>query len=262
MLTRLLATGVSLGLANHDGPRGKPGGNVSSSLFEQLSRTDSTFRASVSLRTLARGQHLFRPLETRAHVYSICRGALKTYRCLHDYSERICGFHFRNELLGLDALLDRPLRRGAVALTASTVFMIPVTLLVDRIGRCEVTGAELLGRFYDEIVGLEEHLSLGELSAEGRLAALLLWIVDKLMPEVEEPAFRLPMLQKDIGNYLGLVPETVSRVLARFEERELLLLRRREIRVRNLQQLRVIAAGADGRPEKDGWAGKFEAVGT
>jgi CRP/FNR family transcriptional regulator len=184
---------------------------------------------------------LYWPRDTRAYVYSIYRGSLKTYRPLHDCSERISGFHFPGELLGLDALFGLPARRGAVALDAATVMMIPVTTLIEHLGRCETTRLELLGHFNDETARLEEHPSLAHFTAEERLAAFVLWVVDKLSPETASPTMSLPMSQKDIGNYLGLVPETVSRLFARFEERRWLSMRRRALTVRDLDQLRHAA---------------------
>ncbi len=61
-------------------------------------------------------------------------GALKTYRFSHDCSECISGFHFPGEMLGLDALLERPVRRGAVALETVVVSLVPVTTLRESLG--------------------------------------------------------------------------------------------------------------------------------
>ncbi len=153
------------------------------------------------------------------HVYSIHRGALKTYRVSADSSEWISGFHFPGEVLGLDAVIDRPVRGGAVALNTVTVCLIPVSTLVECFGRSPAMRSQLLARFGDEITRLEEHLSLDALSAERRLAAFILWVVNKLSDGSAQPTLSLPMSHKEIGNYLRLVPETVSRLLARFHER-------------------------------------------
>lgn len=198
------------------------------------------------MRTLRRGQHLFRPADTRPYVYSICAGALKSYRSLHDGTENISGFHFTGDLLGLDALFGRPLRRGAVALNSATVFVTPVPMIIEHLGRCAVTRSDLLARFYKEIVELEEQLSLENLSAERRLATFVLWAVDKLAERAPQGPLCIPMSQKDIGNYLGLVPETVSRILARFQDRQWLSIEGHNLTVRNWQRLRDTAAGLEG----------------
>ncbi len=195
------------------------------------------------MRTLRRGQHLFRPADTRSCVYASYAGAMKSYRSLHDNTETISGFHFPGELLGLDALFGHPLRRGAVALNSATVFVIPVPVILEHLDRCVETRSELLARFYKEIVELEEHLSLENLTAERRLATFVLWAGDKLAERSPQASLPLPMSQKDIGNYLRLVPETVSRVLARFQERQWLSIERHNLTVLNWQRLRETAAG-------------------
>jgi len=165
---------------------------------------------------------------------------------LHGGTEKISGFHFTGELLGLDALFGHPLRRGAVALNSAMVFVIPVPMIIEHLGRCAVTRSELLARFYKEIVELEEHLSLENVGAERRLATFVLWAADKLTERSPQASLALPMSQKDIGNYLGLVPETVSRVLARFQDRQWLSIERHNLTVRNWQRLREIAGGLEG----------------
>lgn len=212
------------------------------SLFQQLNPANPLFRGSVTTRALHRGQHLYRPQDTRAHVYLILRGTLKTYRLLHDCKERISGFHMAGELLGLDALFGLPVRRGAIALGSAVVSVIPVAMLLDYLGRSEATRLELLGQFYNEIARLEEHLSLDQRTAEERLATFVLWALDKLAGPATIKV-NLPMSQKDIGNYLGLVPETVSRLLAKFQHRRWLSMERREWTVRDIDQLRQAARG-------------------
>lgn len=217
-------------------------------VMRQLNPRGASLAPSVTTRTLRRGQHLYWPGDTPSHVYSIHRGALKTYRVSHDYSERISGFHFPGEVLGLDALVDRPVRCGAVALNTLIVCPIPVPTLIECLGRSQTIRARLLDRFGDEITRLEEHLSLDALGAEQRLAAFILWVVEKLSDRSVQPTMSLPMSHKEIGNYLRLVPETVSRLLARFQEREWLSVRRRDLTVRSLEQLRRVAGGGNDSP--------------
>ncbi len=202
----------------------------------------------VPMRTLRRGQHLYRPGDMPAYVYSVHRGALKTDRFSHDCSECISGFHFPGEMLELDALLARPVRRGAVALETGVVSMVPVAALRDSLGHSEVTRSQLLDHLGDEITRLEEHLLLDALSAEQRLAAFVLWVVGKFPDRSNQPTVRLPMSHKEIGSYLRLTPETMSRLLARFQERAWLSIRQRDLTVRDLELLRRTAAGEKSRP--------------
>lgn len=191
---------------------------------------------------LRRGQHLFQLGENRPCIYWIYAGALKTYRLLHDSSESITGFHFPGELVGIDALARTPLRRGAVALISTTLFVLPVDVISDYIGRCAATRVDLFAHLHGEIVALEEHHSLARLSAEQRVAAFVLWATDRMSPASFERSLSFPMSQKDISNYLGLTEETLSRVLAQFEARGWLARNRRELLITNLAELRHAAA--------------------
>ncbi|MEJ1963606.1 MAG: helix-turn-helix domain-containing protein [Gammaproteobacteria bacterium] len=209
--------------------------------MREMDSLGSSVPSRASTRTLRRGQHLYRPGETPACVYSVYGGTLKTYRISHDYREQISGFHFPGEMLGLDALLGRPVRCGAVALDTVVVYRFPAVALLKRTNQSAMT--QLLERFGHEITRLEEHLSLDALSAEQRLAAFILWVVEKLSGRSPESTIRLPMSHKEIGNYLRLVPETVSRLLARFQERDCLSISGRELTLRNLDLLLHAAAG-------------------
>lgn len=224
------------------GPVAGPEQSFHELVMRQLNPRGAPVPSPFPARILRRGQHLYRPGDTPACVYSVNRGALKTYNLSHDGGEWIGGFHFPGEVLGLDALLERPARRGAVALETVKVSVIPVSSLLESLGRSEALRLRLLERFGDEIGRLEEHLSLDALNAEQRLAAFVLWVVDRFADGTEQPTMRLPMSHKDIGNYLRLVPETMSRLLARFQERQWLSVRRRDITVRNLDELRKAAS--------------------
>jgi CRP/FNR family transcriptional regulator len=217
-------------------------------VMDELCGRGLSVAPALATRTLRRGQHLYWPGDTLSHVYSVHRGALKTYRAAHDSSEWINGFHFSGEVLGLDALIERPVRCGAVALETVMVCPISVPTLLECLSRSQTMRSQLLDRFGDEITRLEEHLSLDALSAEQRLAAFVLWAVDKFSDRNAQPTITLPMSHKEIGNYLRLVPETVSRLLARFQERQWLTVARRTLTVQNLEQLRRAAIGGDDAP--------------
>jgi len=247
MLTRLLAAKTVSPPQRSERPSDGSGDDFAHSIVRQLNSRGPRYRGTISTRTFRRGQHLFWPSDTPECVYSICGGTLKTYRVMYDCGERVCGFHFAGELVGLDALIDRPARRGAVALDTTAVCLIPIHTVVECLGRSELMRLELLECFDDEIVRLEEHLSLERLSAEQRVASFVLWAFEKLSGQSAPTTVHLPMSHKDIGNYLGLVPETVSRLFARFQERQWLSIRRRELTVRNLEQLRQAAGGGNGR---------------
>jgi len=245
MITRLLGVASRSRLEHADLPIYGTAETLAQLVMRELNPRGRSVPSAVAMRTLRRGQHLYRPGDTPNSVYSVHRGALKTYRVSHDSSEWIGGFHFPGEVLGLDAVIDRPVRCGAVALNTVIVCLIPVPTLFECLGRSEAMRSQLLDRFGDEITRLEEHLSLDALSAEQRLSAFILWVFDKLADGGAGQTMSLPMSHKETGNYLRLVPETVSRLLARFQAREWLSIRRRDLTVLNLEQLRRAAVGGN-----------------
>lgn len=241
MISRLLAANWSLRFRQVENSARDEHQDIDHSLMREMGSLGLSPPAKASTRTLRRGQHLYRPSDTPACVYSIFSGTLKTYRISHDYREQISGFHFPGEMLGLDALLGRPVRSGAVALDTVVVCRFPAAALLKLANQAAMS--QLLERFGHEITRLEEHLSLDTLSAEQRLAAFILWVAEKLSSRSTELTIHLPMSHKEIGNYLRLVPETVSRLLARFQERGWLSISGRELNVLNLELLLRTAAG-------------------
>ena len=88
-----------------------------------------------------------------------------------------------------------------------------------------------------ELIGL-----LAKSSAEERVASLLLSLSSRLKRQhLSATQFRLPMSRADIGNYLGLTVETVSRVFSRFQSFDLILCDKKEIEIINLNGLSALA---------------------
>ena len=88
-----------------------------------------------------------------------------------------------------------------------------------------------------ELIGL-----LAKSSAEERVASLLLSLSSRLKRQhLSATQFRLPMSRADIGNYLGLTVETVSRVFSRFQSFDLILCDKKEIEIINLNGLSAMA---------------------
>lgn len=186
--------------------------NILEALVQQQYQGGSHRSSAITTRSLRRGQHLYRPGDLLKYVYSINRGTLKTYRIGDDDLERITGFPTCGKLLGLDTLIDRPMRCGAVALESTLICRIPVHAIVLGSGESRQLRLQLLEQFDNEIARLELQLSLYCLNAPQRLADFVLSMADR------STDVHLPMSHKEIGNYLRLVPETVSRLFSRFQQ--------------------------------------------
>jgi CRP/FNR family transcriptional regulator len=184
-------------------------------------------------RTVPRGQTLFRIGDPFKAVYAVRTGFFKTRVSAEDGRDQVTGFQMAGELLGLDGISTDRHSCDAVALEDSQVCTIPYEDL-ESLSR-EFT--ELQHQFHKimsrEIV--RDHgvmLLLGSMRAEERLAAFLLNLTKRLQARGFSPsALVLRMTREEIGSYLGLKLETVSRTFSKFQDDGVLEVKQRQIRV-------------------------------
>jgi CRP/FNR family transcriptional regulator len=192
---------------------------------------------------IEKGKHWFRGGEPFEAVYAVRSGSIKTYHTLPDGTEQITGVYFPGELIGLDAIHSRRHACSAMALESASVCAIPFCEL-DRLSvRIPELNRQLVRIMSREISRDRALISLlGNKTAEERIAWLLFRIVHGLeQRRCAAREFVLSMSRNDIGNYLGLAVETVSRIFTRFRTRGLLSVHGRHIRVRDFDRLRRLA---------------------
>ena len=190
-------------------------------------------------RRVKAGQALFREGDRFQFLYAVRSGTLKTSVMLRDGREQITGFSIAGELVGIDGLGQGTHGTSAVALEDGEVCAIPAAHLRDAAAESRQVQAavtRLLGR---EIVRNRSLMMLlGSMGAEERLAAFLLNLSQRLQSRGYSPTeFHLRMGRADIGSYLGLTLETVSRTLSAFQQRGLLTVDRRHVRIADLASL-------------------------
>ena len=212
---------------------------------EQLDRLDAIV---ATRRTLARGDALFRAGEAFTSLYAIRTGFFKTCVSSEDGRDQVTGFQMAGELLGLDGIGTDRHTCDAVALEDSHVCVIPYHQLED-------LSRELsdLQRHFHRIMSREivrDHgvmLLLGSMRAEERLAAFLLNLTQRLQARgFSASALILRMTREEIGSYLGLKLETVSRAFSKFQEDGVLEVKQRQIRVLEPEKLQTIVNGSVG----------------
>ena len=194
-------------------------------------------------RIVSRGEHLYRAGDPFASIYCVRSGSIKTYVNSDDGSEQVTGFHLPGELLGLAGICAKDMPGSAVALETSSVCEIPYE-------RIDVLAENLPG-FKDELIRLLSQkvlhyqtltMLLSRKSAEERLAALLLSLSTRFKQRgFSSTEFYLSMSRNDIGNYLGLAVETVSRMFTRFDADGLLTVQRKYVKLRDLERMKVMA---------------------
>lgn len=193
-------------------------------------------------RCLRDRQYLFRAGQPRHSLFLIHAGFFKTCVTSADGREKITGFRMRGDLLGIDAL-DMPVHGcDAMALDVGEVWELPMSLLRDRLPEFQERLTLLLASEIRRDWGWM--LALGTLSADQRVVAFLLDFAARLERlGFSARCLMLRMTRAELGNFLSLQLETVTRALTRLQAQGLIGVERREIRIENSAGLHELMTG-------------------
>lgn len=192
---------------------------------------------------LQKSQHLYREGDDFQSVYAVRSGTLKAYKTTDDGREQVTGFYFPGEILGMDGISNNSHASSAKALETVAVCEIPFTSLE----KLSTLMPNLQRHFFQlmsrEITEDQQLITLlSKNSADERVASLMLSISTRnARRKLSSTQFRLPMSRVDIGNYLGLTVETVSRVFSRMQKMDILLVDNKEIEILDVDGLRRMA---------------------
>ncbi|MGY6123530.1 fumarate/nitrate reduction transcriptional regulator Fnr (plasmid) [Paraburkholderia strydomiana] len=197
---------------------------------EELQRIESLVCPS---RTIKQGETIFRANDSFQSIYAVRAGSFKTVVMHRDGREQVTGFHLAGDSLGLDGVCSGYHSCDAVALEDSKVCIIPFHLLEAMCREVKVVQQHVHRMMGGEIVRESSQMMLlGTMSAEQRVATFLLSLSDRLRKRGYSPAeFHLRMTREEIGSYLGIKLETVSRMLSKFQRDRLLDARGKDIRI-------------------------------
>jgi CRP/FNR family nitrogen fixation transcriptional regulator len=157
-----------------------------------------------------RDEDIYGECEPAEYVYQVICGAVRTYKSLNDGRRQIDAFHLPGDIFGLDAGDAHRLTAEAVV---DTSLRIVRRRALEAMARTDVATAHDLWRMTaDELRRAQDHMVLlGRKNATERVAAFLLEMDRRLS---HAGLVALPMCRRDIGDYLGLTLETVSRTLS------------------------------------------------
>jgi CRP/FNR family transcriptional regulator len=206
-------------------------------------------RRACSRRRLHRGETLCSAGESFQMLHVVCSGTLKCFVVSHNGAIQVTGFQIAGDIIGLDGIGNGLHQSNSVALVDAEVFVLPFA-------QCEQWSQEsaycqhlLMRTFALETIRARQHmLALGTMRAEQRMADFLLdlsWRFERLGDSSSR--FLLGMPRQDIGSYLGLTLETVSRLLSRLQREGMLQVQGRSIVLLDFPALRHLAGASAGR---------------
>jgi CRP/FNR family nitrogen fixation transcriptional regulator len=177
--------------------------------------------------------------EPAEYVYQVIRGAVRTYKLLSDGRRQIGAFHLPGDVFGLEAGMTH--RLAAEAIIDTTVRLVNRRSLEHAATSDVQVARKLWAMTAGELRHAEDHmLLLGRKSATERVASFLLEMDRRL---TVAGMMALPMCRRDIGDYLGLTLETISRTLSQLQGEGVVgLSSARQIVLRNRQRLRTMDA--------------------
>ena len=189
---------------------------------------------------IAKGESLFRNGDKFNALYAIRTGFFKTCVSSEDGRDQVTGFQMAGEIMGLDGIVSDHHTCDAIALEDAEVCVMPfehIEELSREINALQHHVHKIMSR---EIV--REHgvmLLLGSMRAEERLAAFLLNLVQRLHARgFSQSELVLRMTREEIGSYLGLKLETVSRTFSKFVEEGIVEVKQRHVRILNAEALK------------------------
>ncbi|KAB2928466.1 MAG: fumarate/nitrate reduction transcriptional regulator Fnr [Dechloromonas sp.] len=207
--------------------------------LEELERLDDLVSTR---RRIKRGDHLYRAGEPFDSIYAIRSGFFKTDVLLEDGRDQVTGFQMAGELLGLDGISTEHHTCNAIALEDSETCSFPFS-------RLEGLSREIhtLQHHFHKVMSREivrDHgvmMLLGTMRAEERLAAFLLNLSQRFTARgFSHAEFYLRMTREEIGSYLGLKLETVSRAFSRFQEEGYIAVQQKHIRILDVNGLKAL----------------------
>lgn len=195
---------------------------------------------------LKRKELLYSYRDTFKCIYAVNAGAVKTFQIDMNGQERILNFYLPGEVIGLEAIQSGYYPYSAIAIAPTTLCEIPFNHLLDYIADYSALQRHV-------IITLGYRINQGQYvtapGAEQRLAAFILDINKRINHDNQHACMELPMSRYDIGNYLGLAPETISRIFTRFQHAELIQVQQKKISLLNTTKLQWIAQ--DGMQSND-----------
>ena len=215
-------------------------------------------RTTFALRRVHEGESLLRAGDKFHSIYVVRSGCFKTVYTDFSGSEQVLAFPMRGDLMGADGIDCGHYGSTAISLDTSEVVILPLAGLARLVGECPRLEALLYRVLSRELVRVQNMAwTLGTLGAEGRVAAFLLAMSARLGAlGYSRCSFNLRMTRQEVGSYLGLKLETVSRALSSLAGAGIIGVHQRSVDIVDADALRAVidpaaqlAASAEAQPK-------------
>ena len=200
-------------------------------------------------RRVKRGAALFTAGEPFTALYAVRSGFFKTCITSIDGRDQVTGFQMMGEIIGMDGIVHDQHACDAVALEDAEVCVLPFNQIEQLSREFSALQHHVHKIMSREIVRDQSvMLLLGTMRAEERLAAFLLNLVQRLHARgFSQSELVLRMTREEIGSYLGMKLETVSRTFSRFMDEGIIEVKQRYVLIKNTQSLEALVNPPNGR---------------
>ncbi len=205
---------------------------------QQMGRVSLLIDRSISVE---RGDVLCHEGDHFSSLYAVQSGAFKCIKAAQDGGEQLLAFHLPGELFGFDGIHDQQYVTTVVALEDSTVCKIPFDELLKVSSDLPTLQRQMFCMMSGQMT--RDQFSSRQMSAMQSLSGFLINLSSRYKRRgCSATQFSLPMSREDVGNYLGLASETVSRLLTQLEKQQIIAVRRRHITLLAPDQLHSLMA--------------------
>ncbi|MCZ2720741.1 cyclic nucleotide-binding domain-containing protein [Marinomonas sp. 15G1-11] len=186
--------------------------------------------------TIKKGEMIFRQGEAFQYIYIILSGTVKTYTISQSGEEQITSFYYPNDLVGLNSIDSDTYPDFAKALETTSFYKIAFNQL-EELDRKTPNLKNNLFKIMSHQIHENQHVisQVGKVQSERRIASFLLNVASRYERQngIGHP-FKMPMSRNEIGNYLGLTVETVSRAMTKLHKKECIYIEGKHVTILNL----------------------------
>jgi CRP/FNR family transcriptional regulator len=210
----------------------------------EMTKLDGIIKKSMPYR---RGESIFRQGDAFTSIYAVRAGMVKTTVVNARGEEQITGFYFPGELLGLNGLHENVCSGTAIALETVSLCEIPFVKLDELSALLPELRRQLMRQMSQEISDEQNMmLVLAKTSAEEKLGNFMIRLSHRFKRlGFSDAQFRLTMSRVDIGNYLGLAAETVSRTLTKLQQRSVIKVEGKEVTILDMAGLTFLNSNGE-----------------